>query len=314
MARLRPLALLLVVLVFATGLAAIAYVGVREGRIADTPTTRSLGNLFEPLAIAAGATLAFQILFRAGARRLLRRSAERDLRSLGALETVAVIVVVVFLVAVTFGSFTGTLLSLGLVGFGLTLALQRPILAVGGWLAIIFTRLFRVGDRIEVDKIHGDVVEIHLFNTRLWEVSPDTGRPTGRIVSIANAVFLEKPVANATADAPFVFDEFAVLVAYGSDLRAAEHLLRAAGAEVLDAEGMVRMAEQYEAQVESMPIEAVFPRGPTVVVALLPNGVELRLRYLVDARQRSAMRTALSETWIKVLGERAGEAVPHVVS
>lgn len=310
MARLRPLGFLLAALLFVLGLAAIARVG--GGKLASTELTTALGALLVPLGIATAATLALFVLFRAGSRHLLHRHALRDMQSLSALETVAAVIVVVFLVAETFGSFAGTLLSLGLVGFGLTLALQRPILAVGGWSAILFARLFRVGDRIEVEKMAGDVLEINLFTTRLWEVDIATGRATGRMLTVSNALFLEKAVANATADLPHVFDEFAVTIAYGSDLRAAETLLRRVGGEVLDAERQTAMAAAYERATHGLPIDTAFPRAPMVIVALQPGGVEMRLRYLVDARHRSHVRTAMAETWLKSLGERGGEAVPRV--
>lgn len=312
MARVRPLGILLALLTFLTGLAAIAWVAVRDGRLAESAGVLRLEAELPTLAIALAATLFLMVAFRGGARRIARRHGERDLRSLSALESVAALVVVIVLLALTFGSFAGTILSLGLVGFGLTLALQRPILAVGGWIAILFTRLFRVGDRIEVDKMHGDVLEINLFNTRLWEVDGATGRPTGRVLSMSNAVFLEKPVANATADAPDVFDEFVVTVAYGSDVRAAEALLRGVGGTVIDAASQRQRAAAYARVAEELPIDAEFPDAPIILVTLAPGGIELRLRYLVDARRRSATRTALSEAWLVALGERAGEPVPRV--
>jgi small-conductance mechanosensitive channel len=310
--RLRPLGILLALLLFVLGLCAIAWVGLREDRLPSNVATRTLDAMLFPVGIAAAGTLSLFVLFRAGTRHLAHRNAARDLQSLSALETVAVVLVVVFLVAETFGSFAGTVLSLGLVGFGLTLALQRPILAVGGWSAILFARLFRVGDRIEVDKMVGDVLEINLFTTRLWEVDVLTGRATGRTLTVSNALFVEKPVANATADVAVVFDEFAVNVAYGSDLRAAEALLRRVGGEVLAGPHQEEMASRYEAATEGLPIETAFPRAPVVIVALQPAGVELRLRYLVDARHRSQVRTALAETWLKTLGDGAGAAVPRI--
>ncbi len=312
MASLRPLGFLLAALLFALGVSAIAWAGLREGRLPDSEATQALGALLPSLSVAAAVTLALFVLFRAGSRHLLRGAHVRDLQSLSALETVTVVLVVVFLVAESFGSFTGTILSLGLVGFGLTLALQRPILAVGGWCAILFSRLFRVGDRIEVDKMMGDVLEIRLFSTRLWEVDATTGRATGRALTVSNALFLEKPVANATLDVPQTFDEFAVVVAYGSDLRAAEALLRAVGAEVLDPAQQSAMAQEYERVAHGLPIGTTFPRSPTVIVALQPAAVELRLRYLVDARHRSQVRTALAEAWLKALGDAAGQPVPRV--
>ncbi|MEA3200021.1 MAG: hypothetical protein QOE90_1449 [Thermoplasmata archaeon] len=311
MARLRPLGLLLAALVFATGAAAIVRAGLAAGTLLGTSFTRGAAQALVPLGIALAVTAALFALFRAGGRRALTHLSRRDLDSLSALESVTAILVVVLLVAVTFGSFTGTLLSLGLVGFGLTLALQRPILAVGGWCAILFTRLFRVGDRIEVDKLHGDVLEIALFSTRLWEVDGATGRATGRVLSVSNAIFLEKPVANATGDAPIVFDELAFAVAYGSDLAAAQRLLHDVAQRVIPPAEHAQMAERYARATEAAAIDTAFPRAPVVLVALGPDRVTLTLRYLVDARHRSRVRSELARAWLEGTG---GEAAPRVTS
>jgi small-conductance mechanosensitive channel len=312
LARRQPLLVLFVLLVALLGASLVAEAGVSAGKLQPTRFVAGLAGLVVPVAIALGGTVAFAFLFRAAGRRLERQEGALALRSLAALQTAAVIVVVVFLVGATFGNFTGTLLSLGLVGFGLTLALQRPILALGGWCAIIFAKLFRVGDRIEVADLAGDVLEIRLFTTRLWEVDRATQRATGRLLSVNNGLFLEKPVANATADVRHVFDEFVVTVAFGSDVQAADALLRRVGARVLEPSEQAGAADAYASSTQGLPIETTFPREPVVLVGLVEQGVELRLRYLADARRRSQLRTALAEAWLAALGEHAKDAVPRI--
>jgi hypothetical protein len=236
-------------------------------------------------------------------------------RSLRRLQSVAAALLAITLLVGLFGDASSTIIGLGLVGFGLTLALQRPILAVAGWATIVFNRMFREGDRIQVGSLHGDVLDIGLFTTRLWEIGePDSvtpSRPTGRIRILSNALFLEQPVANATSDTPVIFDEFVVTAAYESDLALARRLLEEAGARVLDPSQHEQMAKTYRRLPRGLLLEAHFPDRPLILVAMRDSWVELRLRFLVPARQRGATRSKLVDAWLSGVSAHA-DALPNV--
>lgn len=72
---------------------------------------------------------------------------------------------------------------LGVAGAGIALAMQGVLSNVAAGLTIIFTRPFRVGDYISINKEEGEVLDISLFNTILGH--PDLSRvviPNRRIV------------------------------------------------------------------------------------------------------------------------------------
>lgn len=313
------------VAVVLTGLALAAYAldwAVREGFIAAGPNTERFVAMAGLLLAAAVASWALWAFFRTVGSRLRRREGTKPLQALGALETVAAVAVALVVFVVAGASFGTAVVGLGLIGFGLTLALQRPILSVAGWAAIRFGRLFREGDRIEVHGIVGDVLDVGLFKTRLWEIGSTESplpwggsvsplRETGRTVTLTNAVFLEEPVANATSDAPFVFDEFVVPVAYEADWRLAERLLRQVAEQVLDPATHDRAARRYERLARGMPTRTEFPREPQLLIQLEESWIELRLRYLVDVRNRSAVRTSLARRWQESSGQHPDE-LPNV--
>src|SRR5690606_9559921 len=60
--------------------------------------------------------------------------------------------------------------SLGLVGLALSWALQSPIESFTGWLLNKFKGYYRVGDRVIVGEVVGDVYKIDFVNTTLWEI------------------------------------------------------------------------------------------------------------------------------------------------
>ncbi len=83
------------------------------------------------------------------------------------------------------GLFAGALFTLGASGAASSL--------IGG-LTLIFTDVFRVGDRIQVGEVTGDVVEVTLFITRLRT-------PKNEIVTLANGGVLSSRIVNYSSEA-----------------------------------------------------------------------------------------------------------------
>ncbi|MFT6827957.1 MAG: small-conductance mechanosensitive channel [Roseivirga sp.] len=58
----------------------------------------------------------------------------------------------------------------GLAGAGIAFALQEVIVSIAGFLAILSGNFFKVGDRIQLGGIKGDVVDIGILRTTLMQV------------------------------------------------------------------------------------------------------------------------------------------------
>jgi hypothetical protein len=130
-------------------------------------------------------------------------------------------------VGVIAGDFRALLGSLGLVGLALSWALQTPIESFTGWLLNSFQGYYRVGDRIAVGDVFGDVYRIDFLTTTVWEYGgPDrppsfiqAEQATGRLITFPNNEVLTGSIVNYTRDFGFVWDELAVAVAPESDIR-----------------------------------------------------------------------------------------------
>ncbi|MFN6946089.1 MAG: mechanosensitive ion channel family protein, partial [Cytophagaceae bacterium] len=89
---------------------------------------------------------------------------------------IAVVGVFIWLIAISiiFGVLSGDIRaligSLGLVGLALSWALQTPIESFTGWLLNSFQGYYRIGDRIVVGEVFGDVYKIDFLTTTVWEV------------------------------------------------------------------------------------------------------------------------------------------------
>ena len=79
---------------------------------------------------------------------------------------------------------------LGLLGAGVAIALREPLLSIAGRLAIFAGHMYTAGDRIEMQKLSGDVIDIGFFYTRMLEIGSWIGgdQYTGRITLIPNSM------------------------------------------------------------------------------------------------------------------------------
>ena len=108
-------------------------------------------------------------------------------------------------------------------------------MSIVGWLAIIGTRPFKLGDRVTIGSAGGDVQRVKLFFTVLKEFTNDPAgeEPTGKIITVPNSWVLLHPVVNYTSENPYVWDEVTTSVSYESDLDLARHVILDAAAEVI---------------------------------------------------------------------------------
>lgn len=133
----------------------------------------------------------------------------------------------VFLAISTFiGDITALIASLGLVGFGLTFALQKPILNFVGWITIIFKDIYREGDRIKIGSVIGDVKEIQIMNTLVDGLLESSDVLSGKTISFPNEFILSTDVQNYTKDSNYIVNELSISITYESDYHKAMNILK----------------------------------------------------------------------------------------
>lgn len=141
----------------------------------------------------------------------------------------AIVFSLIVVVSFLFKSLYAAALSVGLFSLVVGFALQAPITSFIAWIYLIFRRSYLVGDRIQINGLRGDVVEISYLDTSILECSGDylgNDRSSGRIIRFPNSVILREEVINYSGpQVPFIWNETAVQVAYTSDLQFVEDCL-----------------------------------------------------------------------------------------
>ncbi len=200
----------------------------------------------------------------------------------------------IILIIVVFNHNLGKVsVAFGIAGAGIAFALQEVITSIAGWVAIIFGNYYRTGDRVQLNGIKGDVIDIGILRTTLMEIGEwiDADLYNGRVVRVANSFVFKEPVFNYSADFHFLWDEIKVPIQYGSDYKMAEQILENASKEI--AEMYVDEAhESWKKMVNKYMIEDA-SINPIVTLALKENWAEFTLRYIVDYKKRRSTKNKL---------------------
>ncbi|KQT85483.1 mechanosensitive ion channel family protein [Aurantimonas sp. Leaf443] len=122
--------------------------------------------------------------------------------------------------------------SLAAVMVALVVATKELLMCMAGAALRFGGQLFKVGDRIEMNGIHGEVIDHGLFSTKIMELPPlHLGHGgTGRIVTLPNAVLLTSQVRVEAQPRQFAPHRFCITFEHPVNPRqAVEAIERAAG-------------------------------------------------------------------------------------
>lgn len=201
------------------------------------------------------------------------------------------------LLSVTY--FTGSIkdftLAIGLLTAGITITLQELILSIAGSFYIFLVKVYQPGDRIEINGIKGDVIDIDSIYTTMMEIGEwvSTDNYSGRIVKISNSFVFKGAIYNYSQDFPFVWDEFDLPIRYGSDIELAKQIVIKESSQVLS-EYVTASIANWKKVVEKYYIEDAFVE-PTLAISMTDNWLQFNLRYIVDYKKRRYTKHLLHE-------------------
>ncbi|MFD0835833.1 mechanosensitive ion channel family protein [Mariniflexile aquimaris] len=210
----------------------------------------------------------------------------------------------ILLIGISISYFTGNIkdfgLAIGLLSAGITITLQELILSIAGSFYIFFVRVYKPGDRIEINGIKGDVIDVDSIYTTMMEIGQwvSSDNYSGRIVKLSNAFVFRGPVYNYSQDFPFVWDEFNLPIRYGSDIELAKSIIISVATEHLS-EYVQESITDWKKVVDKYYIEDAVV-DPTLAITLTDNWVSFNLRYIVDYKKRRGTKHRLNE----IIGQR----------
>jgi small-conductance mechanosensitive channel len=179
----------------------------------------------------------------------------------------------------------------GFVTAGIAVGLQTLLLSVAAYFFVIGRYGIRVGDRISVAGVTGDVVDVGLVRFYLMELA-GTGVdlfPTGRIAAFSNSVLFQAstPLFKQIPGTEYAWHEIAATLTPAGDHQLVQDKLMAAVSTVHAKYGAA-MQPEYGSADDRMEIFLKEP-VPEAKLQFVDAGLELIVRYPVDLRRASEM-------------------------
>jgi small-conductance mechanosensitive channel len=197
-----------------------------------------------------------------------------------------VVVAIVIAMAFMFGfvSEFGSLATYaGFVTAGVAVALQSPILSVVAYFFLIGRYGIKVGDRVTIAGVTGEVIEIGFVRIYLMELAGSGSdlHPTGRVVVFSNSVIFQ-PAAlyKQMPGIDYVWHTATLTLMGDNDFQIAEKTLNAAVDSAYKKYGG-RIEQQYEDVQKSVDIHIAAP-GPQSRLRYIDEGLQYTVRYPAD--------------------------------
>ncbi len=222
------------------------------------------------------------------------------------LRKIALAFAIVIVVAVGFASrLESAVTYAGLLTAGIAVALQNVIVAMVGYFFLIGRYGIRVGDRVQISGVTGEVVDIGLVRIQVMELGGSAADiPTGRVVAFSNSVVFQ-PTAGIFRQIPgtdFVWHEVSLTLAPDSDFKTArERLLRAVEGVLSDYhEEMDRQNRAMERNLFALPEGGL---KPSAHLRLTPSGLEALVRFPVDLRHSGEIDERITRELLKAVDQ-----------
>ena len=208
-----------------------------------------------------------------------------------AVRIVAWILIIVGVISIWANNTKGLGTFLGLFSAGLAFALQRVVTALAGYIVILRANTFRIGDRITMGGVRGDVIKLGFIQTTIMEMGEPPGvqedepsmwvrarQYTGRVVMVTNDKVFDTPIYNYTREFPYIWEEMHLPISYKDDVRKAEQIiLKAAN------DHTVKISDMSQEALQEMERRYVMKRTemqPRVYFRLTDNWIQLSVRFI----------------------------------
>jgi small-conductance mechanosensitive channel len=269
-------------------------------------TYEALRSLAIRLGILAGILAAVFVLSEVWRRAVLRYAHETRRRyQLLLIRKIVMWTTVILIVGLSFATEISTFATFaGLLTAGVAVAMQSVLVSMVGYFFLIGKYGIRVGDRIQIGTVVGEVIDIGLVRMHLMELhSDDPLAPTGRVVAFANLIvfqasgglFKQIPGVNLS------WHESTVVLPIVSDYSVLKTQLLAAITRVVE-EYREEFVRQTNTIKESTASISVHDTRPQVQLHLASGRMEALIRYPVNLKHATEIDERVSAAVLQVLG------------
>ena len=182
----------------------------------------------------------------------------------------------------------------------ITLSLKDFIFNFFSGIYIRTSKIFSLEDRIEVDGLKGDVVNINKTGFDLLEIDDRVygEQSTGRIVHVPNSIVFTYPVKNYVRAFKYIWDEINVKIPLDANIYKTKKELY----KIINKNSTVRKIPDKmidEVNHASADYRIYFNNlAPIIYIEIVDNHIELYLRFLVHPKKKRNIENSI---WLDIL-------------
>lgn len=217
------------------------------------------------------------------------------------------LLIIISMILIFSTQLTGIGVFLGVAGAGIAFALQEVIASIAGFIVIHFSHFYKVGDRVLVGGIKGDVIDIGILRTSLMEIGDwiNGDLYNGRITRVANSFIFKEPVFNYSGDFPFLWDEVKIPIKTDGDFKyAREEFLKIITK--IQGDYAKQAKEDWAKMTEKLMIENARVE-PMISMSFNENWITFTLRYVVDYKSRRGTKDKIFTEVLELINQSKGK-------
>lgn len=211
---------------------------------------------------------------------------------------------VVAIAASTFATELGSLATFaGLITAGLAVAMQSVLVSVVGYFFLIGKYGIRVGDRVQIGSVTGEVIDLGLVRLHLMELSGQGSMsPTGRVVAFANSIIFQASggLFKQIPGVNLAWHEITLSLPQGADYATLKDKLAAAVVTVTK-DYRDDIERQTQAIQKAASSNAAGDMQPQVQLRFSAAGVEALVRYPVQLQHAAEIDERVSRELLNVI-------------
>jgi small-conductance mechanosensitive channel len=220
------------------------------------------------------------------------------------LRRIALWCLVAVIIGFAFASELGSIVTFaGLITAGIAVAMQSVLVSIVGYFFLIGKYGIRIGDRVQIGEVTGEVIELGLVRLYLMELG---GRgllgPTGRVVAFANSIVFQvsSGLFKQIQGVNFIWREIILNLPAGIDYAAAKEKLMAALSHAIEdyREEIVRQTKEIQ---KATAASSGGDAQPSVRLSFSAAGVEAHIRYPVHLQNAAEIDERVSESLLAVI-------------
>jgi small-conductance mechanosensitive channel len=211
---------------------------------------------------------------------------------------------VVAIAASTFATELGSLATFaGLITAGLAVAMQSVLVSVVGYFFLIGKYGVRIGDRVQIGTVTGEVIDLGLVRMHLMELGGQGQMsPTGRVVAFANSIIFQASggLFKQIPGVNLAWHDITLSLPPGADHAAMKNKLAEAVTNVIQdyREDIVRQTQEIQ---KTGSLKAAGEPLPQVQLRFAASGVDAVVRYPVQLQHAAEIDERVSRELLSVI-------------